>query len=29
LVSIFCPAGGTSQGAKCETPPTIGLCEAN
>jgi hypothetical protein len=29
LVSIFCPAGGISEAAKCATPPTIGLCETN
>jgi hypothetical protein len=30
LVSVFCPAGGgASEGAKCATPPTIGLCETN
>jgi hypothetical protein len=29
LVSVFCPAGGASEGAKCATPPTIGLCEPN
>jgi Collagen triple helix repeat (20 copies) len=26
LVSVFCPAGGTPDGAKCGTTPTIGLC---
>lgn len=26
LVSVFCPAGGAPDGAKCGTPPTIGLC---
>jgi len=26
LVSVFCPSGGASDGAKCATPPTIGLC---
>ena len=26
LVSVFCPAGGASDGAKCATAPTIGLC---
>lgn len=26
LVSVFCPAGGASDGAKCGTTPTIGLC---
>ena len=29
LVSVFCPAGGVSEAAKCMTPPTIGLCETN
>jgi hypothetical protein len=29
LVSVFCPAGGGSEGAKCATSPTIGLCERN
>jgi hypothetical protein len=29
LVSVFCPAGGALEGAKCATPPTIGLCETN
>jgi Collagen triple helix repeat (20 copies) len=29
LVSIFCPAGGNWEGAKCASPPTIGLCESN
>ena len=29
LVSVFCPAGGASESAKCATPPTIGLCETN
>ena len=26
LVSVFCPSGGASDGAKCATAPTIGLC---
>jgi len=26
LVSVFCPAGGAADGAKCTTPPTVGLC---
>ena len=26
LVSVFCPSGGVSDGAKCSTSPTIGLC---
>jgi hypothetical protein len=26
LVSVFCPAGGAPDGAKCGTPPTVGLC---
>jgi hypothetical protein len=26
LVSVFCPAGGAPDGAKCGTAPTIGLC---
>jgi hypothetical protein len=26
LVSVFCPSGGASDGAKCVTTPTIGLC---
>jgi len=26
LVSVFCPAGGAADGAKCGTSPTIGLC---
>ena len=26
LASVFCPRGGTSDGAKCSTPPTIALC---
>jgi Collagen triple helix repeat (20 copies) len=26
LVSVFCPGGGTPDGAKCNTAPTIGLC---
>jgi hypothetical protein len=26
LVSVFCPSGGASDGAKCGTSPTIGLC---
>jgi len=29
LISVFCPAGGTAEAAKCATPPTIGLCETN
>jgi hypothetical protein len=29
LVSIFCPSGGASEGAKCASAPTIGLCERN
>ncbi len=26
LVSVFCPSGGAPDGAKCSTPPTVGLC---
>jgi collagen triple helix repeat protein len=26
LVSVFCPSGGASDGSKCGTSPTIGLC---
>ncbi|MBR1247998.1 collagen-like protein [Bradyrhizobium sp. AUGA SZCCT0169] len=26
LVSVFCPGGGTADGAKCGTAPTVGLC---
>ncbi len=26
LVAVFCPGGGTPDGAKCATPPTSGLC---
>jgi Collagen triple helix repeat (20 copies) len=26
LVSVFCPGGGASDGAKCGTSPTVGLC---
>jgi Collagen triple helix repeat (20 copies) len=26
LVSAFCPSGGAPDGAKCATPPTVGLC---
>src|ERR1700676_1486205 len=26
LVSVFCPSGGAPDGAKCATPPTVGLC---
>jgi hypothetical protein len=26
LVSVFCPAGGTADGAKCPSTPAIGLC---
>ncbi|MDP1865983.1 MAG: hypothetical protein Q8L13_06515 [Bradyrhizobium sp.] len=26
LVSVFCPSGGAADGAKCSTPPTVGLC---
>lgn len=26
LVSVFCPGGGASDGAKCGTTPTVGLC---
>src|SRR6266478_5770725 len=26
LVSVFCPGGGAEDGAKCATPPAIGLC---
>jgi hypothetical protein len=26
LVSVFCPGGGASDGAKCATSPTVGLC---
>ncbi len=26
LVSVFCPSGGTADGSKCGTTPTLGLC---
>jgi Collagen triple helix repeat (20 copies) len=26
LVSVFCPNGGSADGGKCGTSPTIGLC---
>ena len=26
LVSVFCPSGGSPDGAKCGTAPTVGLC---
>lgn len=26
LASVFCPSGGAPDGAKCATPPAIGLC---
>jgi hypothetical protein len=26
LVSAFCPSGGSPDGAKCATGPTVGLC---
>jgi hypothetical protein len=26
LVSVFCPSGGSPDGAKCVTSPTVGLC---
>lgn len=26
LVSVFCPAGGAPDGAKCTSSPTVGLC---
>ncbi|MEH2625577.1 hypothetical protein V1292_003632 [Bradyrhizobium sp. AZCC 1719] len=26
LVSVFCPSGGTPDGAKCGTGPAVGLC---
>ncbi len=26
LVSVFCPGGGAPDGAKCGTPPAVGLC---
>jgi Collagen triple helix repeat (20 copies) len=26
LVAVFCPSGGTADGPKCGTPPTVGLC---
>ena len=26
LVSIFCPSGGSPDGAKCSTNPTVALC---
>ncbi|MCA1393396.1 collagen-like protein [Bradyrhizobium sp. NBAIM03] len=26
LVSVFCPSGGSVDGAKCGTSPTVGLC---
>ena len=29
LVSIFCPNGGATEGAKCANAPTIGLCLKN
>ena len=29
LVSAFCPTGGVYDGAKCASPPAIGLCMLN
>jgi len=26
LVSVFCPSGGAPDGAKCATPPAVGMC---
>ncbi len=26
LVSVFCPSGGSADGGKCSTSPTVGLC---
>jgi collagen triple helix repeat protein len=26
LVSVFCPSGGSADGARCGTSPTVGLC---
>jgi Collagen triple helix repeat (20 copies) len=26
LAAVFCPGGGAPDGAKCATPPTVGLC---
>jgi hypothetical protein len=26
LVSVFCPSGGSADGAKCASPPAVGLC---
>jgi hypothetical protein len=26
LISVFCPAGGAADGAKCPSTPAIGLC---
>jgi hypothetical protein len=26
LVSVYCPGGGTPDGTKCGTSPTVGLC---
>jgi hypothetical protein len=26
LVSVVCPSGGTPDGAKCTTTPTVALC---
>ena len=26
LVSVFCPSGGSVDGTKCSTSPTVGLC---
>jgi hypothetical protein len=26
LVSVFCPSGGAPDGAKCSSPPAVGLC---
>ena len=26
LVSVVCPSGGAPDGAKCTTPPTVGMC---
>jgi hypothetical protein len=29
LVSVFCPSGGSPDGAKCASSPTVGLCLKN
>jgi hypothetical protein len=26
LASVFCPSGGSPDGARCSTPPTVALC---